>query len=642
MAGSSVVGALRVTLGLDSAQFTAGMKSAQSGLARFASVAKTGALAVGTAMVAAGGAMAVMMKGVIDEADRMSKLAQSIGIPIAELSKLKYAAALADIDLDKLEKSVRRLSAGMMDAGESSTGAAANAFAMLGVEVRDVEGKMRPATSVIEDLAGKFARMPNGVEKTALAMRIFGKSGADMIPLLNEGADGLAEMYREAEELGIVLDEKTGKAAEAFNDNLTRLGVVKDGIVTKITAGMLPALESLSGAMVTAAKDSVFLASVGAGLGTTLKVLASTGLVVATAFVQTAMAIGMAATAAFKWAQQDYAGAMLAWVGGVQRLEAVSESVHRINSSIWSPGSGATSRPPAAAALDLVDTTANRAARSVNRLTDAERAAARAAEELTRDGARTFEETRTPLEQYTAQVERLKLQLAGAAISQDTFNRAMAQARANFSENDPLSSAGTQFRDDLRQSRERLREDAIQTAADHEEDMRRSTFDGISDGLRAAADGSLGQYLVSRLRDALFDGLANTLTNILRGPKGGDGGAMGWLNAAGSIAKTAFSGRVPGFKTGGSFTVGGSGGLDSQLMQFRATPGEMVDIRKPGQDRGGALTLHVEASPWFDVRAAKASEPVAAKAGVQAFGAARAQAPADTARRRRFDLTGAQ
>ncbi|RZJ01814.1 MAG: hypothetical protein EON90_02055 [Brevundimonas sp.] len=641
MAKSSVVGALRVTLGLDTAQFETGMKSAQNGLARFASVAKQGALAIGTAMVAAGGALAIAMKGVVDEADRMSKLSQSLGIPIDQLSKLKYAASLADVDLDALEKSVRRLSASMMEAGQSATGAAAKAFQMLGVSVKDVEGKMRPATEVIEDISARFARMPNGVEKTALAMKLFGKAGADMIPLLNEGKDGLAEMYREAEELGIVLDTQTGKAAEDFNDNLTRLGVVKDGIVTKITTGMLPALAGLTGSLVEVAKNSDMLRRVGAALGGVLQFLATAAVTTGGFFAVLASDIATAAMVAGKWATGDFGGAAASLAVGSARHDNMLAGIRSINTAIWSPRQGRSSFAVAAADADDLETAAGGARHGVERLTAAEREAQRAAAEMAREGRQTFEQTRTPLEQYTARVEELGRQLRAAAIDQDTFNRAMKQARDRLDEQDPLVQAYNRMREDAAEQAKEDRADRIRLASEHEDDMRQATFEGISDGLYAAADGNLGQYLVSRLRDALFDGLANTLTDLLRGPKGGNGGAVGWLKTAGSmISNVMGSMKTPGFATGGSFKVGGAGGIDSQLMQFRATPGEMVDIRKPGQDRSGAMTLTVEASPWFDVRAGKAAEPVAARAGVQAFGAARQQVPADQARRRRFNLTG--
>lgn len=79
---------------------------------------------------------------------------------------------------------------------------------------------------------------------------------------------------------------------------------------------------------------------------------------------------------------------------------------------------------------------------------------------------------------------------------------------------------------------------------------------------------------------------------------GGQGGQLGAFGRIGS----AIMGALPGFATGGSFKVGGSGGVDSQVMAFRATPGEMVDIRRPGQDQGSRQTN------VFDMRGAVVTE----------------------------------
>ena len=61
-----------------------------------------------------------------------------------------------------------------------------------------------------------------------------------------------------------------------------------------------------------------------------------------------------------------------------------------------------------------------------------------------------------------------------------------------------------------------------------------------------------------------------------------------------------FSGSLPGFKDGGQFTVGGAGGVDSQLVAFRATPGEMVDIRTPGNDnsQSGSINIALDAGDF--------------------------------------------
>ena len=636
MAGSAVVGALRVTLGLDSAQFTTGMKNAQTGLQKFAGIAKTGALAIAGAMAAAGGAIATAMAGVITRAGDMYELSQALGLTVEDLSRMTYAAELSGVQIEGLEKAIKKLSVSLFDASQSGTGPAANAFRMLGISAVDAEGNVRPVIDVMGDLADRFSKMPGGAQKTAMAMRVFGKAGADMIPMLNEGRGGLQEMYDEAQRLGIVLDTETAASAEALGDELTRLNAAKDGVITKITTGMLPALRSMAGALIKTSQDSRTMAVIGQALGNTLRALVTVAVYLGAAFVGVARDIGTAAVAAYKWVRQDFAGAAAYAVVGFGQTQAFLKGIEQFVTDLWTPAGP----PPAITAAteavgDLADAT-DTASRGVNRLSESQRDAAQSAQDLAREAAQVYEQTRTPAEQYRAEVERLKRMLDAAAISQDTFNRAMRDAGMARDAADPLSIAGRRIMEERQEAAADAREEAIRLAAQNEKDLRASTYDGIRGGVEAAADGNLGQYLAGRLRDALFDGLADTLTNMLRGPKGSTGGgAMGWLGAVGSVLK-GFAGGLPGFKTGGSFKVGGSGGADSQLMQFRATPGEMVNIRKPGQDTGG-MVLRVNPSPYFDVQVERVAGPMAVQAAATAYGATRSDmATAQRRSRQRF------
>lgn len=274
-AGNAIIGALRAVLGIDTAQFETGLKSAQAHLSGFgAGAAKAGAAAA-VAFAAAGAAVAVAVKGAIDNADKLNKASQKIGVPIEELSALKFAAELSDVSLDSLTKSMGKLSKAMTEAAAKPTSDAALAFRALGVSVTDSGGKLKSSSAILQDIAGKFEGLKDGAGKTAVSMAIFGKSGADLIPLLNSGKAGLQGMMEEAQQLGIVIDTKTGKAAEAFNDNLKRLGTVKDGIITKVTAGMLPALENLSKVMVDSAKNTALMDGAAKVLSVTLQALVS-------------------------------------------------------------------------------------------------------------------------------------------------------------------------------------------------------------------------------------------------------------------------------------------------------------------------------------------------------------------------------
>lgn len=269
MAGS-IIGALRVHLGIDTAAFDRGLKGAGKSAQGFGISMKTvakGVAVAAAAVTAAIAGIAVAVRGTINEADKMGKMAQSIGVPVAELSRLKHAADLSGVSIDQLAVGMRTLSRNMNDVAQGGGKQAGQAFSRLGVSIKDAEGKLKSSSQTLEDIAERFRTMPDGATKTALAMQLFGKSGAAMIPMLNQGAAGIRRMKEEADALGIVIDEKTAKAAERFNDNLTVLGKVKAGVIMRITAGMLPAFEKLTERMLNSAKASDAYRIIGEGLG---------------------------------------------------------------------------------------------------------------------------------------------------------------------------------------------------------------------------------------------------------------------------------------------------------------------------------------------------------------------------------------
>lgn len=237
-----------VDFSANTARFTEGVNRASSDLNKFRADAEKAGKAIGIAIAAAATATAYLVKQSIDNADAMTKMAQSTGIAIDKLSGLSFSARLSGVEADALGSAMVKLTKGMADAAVG-TGEAMRGYEALGINIRDASGNLKSADVVLAEVAEKFAGMADGANKTALAVSIFGKSGAAMIPLLNSGASGLKEMHDEAAKLGLVLDGETGRAAERFNDNLTRLNAVKEGFVNQIMQAMLPSLENLSKAM---------------------------------------------------------------------------------------------------------------------------------------------------------------------------------------------------------------------------------------------------------------------------------------------------------------------------------------------------------------------------------------------------------
>lgn len=266
MAGDSVIGALRVVLGADTAALDKGLKSSQVSVANFAAVVEKGMKVAAATFVTASAAMGLAIQSGLNQADKMGKAAQKIGIPVEELSKLQHAANLSDVSLDQLSTGVGKLSKNLIDGIGNPATTSARAMTALSISAKDSSGQLRPTTEIISDIAEKFSGMNDGASKTALAMALFGKSGAELIPMLNSGKTGLQEMKDEAAKLGLTITDKTSKAAEQFNDDLTRLKAAKEGVVLVLTSRLAPALADISSRFVNFVKDNDLVTRAADGL----------------------------------------------------------------------------------------------------------------------------------------------------------------------------------------------------------------------------------------------------------------------------------------------------------------------------------------------------------------------------------------
>ncbi|MBZ0106147.1 MAG: hypothetical protein K8H84_11005 [Sulfuricella denitrificans] len=224
-----------------------------------------------SAIVGLGGALAGLsivnsISSAIGNADDMGKLAQKTGLTTEALSKLSYASKLSDVSNEQLATGLKQLSKNMTEAA-SGSGEAVKYFTALGVSVTDGAGKLKSADTVMGELAGKFSGMQDGATKTATAMAIFGKSGSDLIPLLNSGSDGLRDMADEAVRLGVVMTDEMSASAQEFNDNLTRMRAASEGLSISLANQMLPGLTQVSRAMTDAAREGSILKTIWVGLG---------------------------------------------------------------------------------------------------------------------------------------------------------------------------------------------------------------------------------------------------------------------------------------------------------------------------------------------------------------------------------------
>jgi hypothetical protein len=281
---------------------------------------------LGVALSAAG--LSAMVKSALDSADALSKLSQRVGITVESLSLLMPAAELSGVSAEKFEGGLRRLAARMLEAATGSA-EATRGFEALGVAFRNQDGSLRATDQVLLDLADRFKTMPDGAEKTALAMQIFGKSGADLIPFLNQGRDGVEALTAEMQALGLQIGGDTAAQAEVFNDALAKVRMAVGSIANRVIEAFLPAMNQMAEGMVESAKQGGTLRQVLDGIVYVLKLLALGAATVGKAFVALGEAIGAGMAAAVEALSGNVSGAkaIIADLKGslVQRLDELAE-----------------------------------------------------------------------------------------------------------------------------------------------------------------------------------------------------------------------------------------------------------------------------------------------------------------------------
>lgn len=209
----------------------------------------------------------------IQNADRLNELSTRLGISTEQLSEWAYAAQQSGTDLESLSGSLQKFAktvAAAADAGSRQ----AELFSALGINVKDAAGNLRDVEELLPEVATRFHNLQNDTARTALAMELFGRSGAELIEFLKNGETGLNKLGKEARDAGAIISGETAAAADEFNDEVAKLSAVVNGLFTQLASELLPELTKLVQELGESAKK-------GEAFGVTVKEVASaiTGLV---------------------------------------------------------------------------------------------------------------------------------------------------------------------------------------------------------------------------------------------------------------------------------------------------------------------------------------------------------------------------
>lgn len=195
---------------------------------------------IGAATGAAIGIGALVVKSA-QTADELVEMSDKTGLSVTQLQELKYIGEQTGTELDTVTTSMARLTKNMFSS-KDGTGAAADAFKTLGVEVMDANGNLKDNEDVFYDVLEALGSVTSETERDALAMQIFGKSAQELNPLILEGADGLAEMAGEAANMGAIMSEDSVRGLADLNDQIGSMKASFGGIAGTMAGEIAPAV----------------------------------------------------------------------------------------------------------------------------------------------------------------------------------------------------------------------------------------------------------------------------------------------------------------------------------------------------------------------------------------------------------------
>lgn len=171
--------------------------------------------------------------------DAIDKASQRIGVSAQALQELRFAGELGGVAIGQMDAALQTLTQNAATAARGG-GAAREAFALLGIQLRDTGGNVKSADRLFQDITAGLGRVGDASEQARLAQQLFGGAGANLLPVLRQGRAALAQQRMEAQALGGVMDKRLIALSVKFTDAQTRLNTALRGVRNVIAKELLP------------------------------------------------------------------------------------------------------------------------------------------------------------------------------------------------------------------------------------------------------------------------------------------------------------------------------------------------------------------------------------------------------------------
>jgi hypothetical protein len=191
-----------------------------------------------------GGAIAAITFKTAAAGDEIAKTSRRLGLGVESLQEWRFAAKRAGIEAATFDMAFQRFGRRAAEAARGQ-GEARDALAEMGIQLTDVNGKLREADTLFEESLIALSKQRTAFDRNRLAMKLFDSEGVRLVQLAEEGAEGIRALLNRARELGVVISEDAVKAAEEFTDKWTDVKAVLVGVAFALGEELLPIFSEL-------------------------------------------------------------------------------------------------------------------------------------------------------------------------------------------------------------------------------------------------------------------------------------------------------------------------------------------------------------------------------------------------------------
>lgn len=243
---SAVIGALRVNLSADTAEFKRNLSDAEKAAEKFGrtigSGLRTGLLALTGAASAGAVALVALTKSSFDNISAQVDLARRVGASVAAIQTLQHAAELSGSSNEALAKTLGMLNVKLGEAAQKGAGPAYEAIQRLGLSIKDLAAA--DADVRIKMISDAMAELGMTTQQEAATLRALGVKQQEVINLFQEGSQAIDDSRAELKAWGVLLSDTDAAKVEQTGDALDKMKTILQGIGNQIAIRIAPSLEA--------------------------------------------------------------------------------------------------------------------------------------------------------------------------------------------------------------------------------------------------------------------------------------------------------------------------------------------------------------------------------------------------------------